>query len=301
MKTNITNAYNAIQAKGGTIPTKKNLENLSTAINSISTGGIEEVSTVAALKAKVTAENVGKFYKYTGASSDGFESNALYQVVRDTLGGDTPLMLGLGKVSVNADKYTITYNYTNCGDDFPITNMPLGGIVTSNVYTIGYILPNTITVSGCQYTWTLNTDRKQGTLKLYNPTGNITVTIAAEMILTANAATIMKMFNQDLMMKPAMDQSKATEFADAYTALNGSDQQYFTDFYNVMTKTALPLMQRGWQADYDDVYNLIAKDTYWEKCNWNVSEVKINYGDGLEIVLKSPEYAFFWLTAELNN
>nr|DAD76312.1 MAG TPA: hypothetical protein [Siphoviridae sp. cttDR14] len=303
MKTNITNAYNAVQTKGGTIPTNKNLENLSTAINSIEAGGgIEDVATVSALKAKVTEENIGKFYKYTGASSDGFESNALYQVVRDTFGGDTPLMLGLGKVSVNADKYTITYNYTNCGDDFPITNMPLGGIVTSNVYTLGdYVLPNAITVSGCQYTWTLSTDKKQGTLKLYNSTGNITVTIAAEKNLTADAVTIMKMFNQDLIMKPVMNQSKATEFADAYAALNGSDQQRFTDFYNVMTKTALPLMQRGWQADYDEVYNLIVKDTYWEKCNWTVSEVNIDKGKGLVIVLKSPKYDFFWLTAELNN
>lgn len=181
MKTNITNAYNAIQAKGGTIPTNKNLENLSAAINSIPAGGIEEVSTVAALKAKVTAENVGKFYKYTGASSDGFESNELYQVIRDTLGVSTaPLMLGLGKVSVNSDKYTITYNYTNCGDDYPITNMPLGGIVRSEVYTTGdYVLPDTITVSGCQYTWVLSSTKKTGTLTLYNATGNITVTIIA--------------------------------------------------------------------------------------------------------------------------
>lgn len=187
MKTNITNAYNAIQMKGGTIPTNKNLANLSTAINSISTGGssggIEEVSTVAALKAKVTVENIGKFYKYTGASSDGFESNSLYQVIQDNPdGGNIYGALGLGKVSVNANKYTITYNYTNCGDDFPVTNMPLGGIIKSEVYTMGdYVLPDTITVSGCQYTWTLNTDRKQGTLKLYNPTGNITVSITAEL------------------------------------------------------------------------------------------------------------------------
>lgn len=189
MKTNITNAYNAIQTKGGTIPTNKNLANLSTAINSISTGGssggIEEVSTVAALKAKVTTENIGKFYKYTGTTSDGFESNELYQVVRDTLGvSDSPLMLGLGKVSVNANKYTITHNYTNCGDDFPVTNMPLGGTVWSSVYTgIGpyadYVLPDTITVSGCQYTWTLDTSKQIGDLELYNATGNITVTITA--------------------------------------------------------------------------------------------------------------------------
>ena len=36
LSTNITNAYNAIQTKGGTIPTNKNTENLETAINSIS-------------------------------------------------------------------------------------------------------------------------------------------------------------------------------------------------------------------------------------------------------------------------
>ena len=35
LSTNITNAYNAIQTKGGTIPTNKNTENLETAINSI--------------------------------------------------------------------------------------------------------------------------------------------------------------------------------------------------------------------------------------------------------------------------
>ena len=185
MKTNITNAYNAIQTKGGTIPTNKNLANLSTAINSISTGGssggIEEVSTVAALKAKVTAENVGKLYKYTGASSSGFESNSLYQVIQDNPSGSNYYgALGLGKVSVNANKYTVTYKYTNCGDDFPVTNMPLGGIIKSEVYTMGdYVLPDTITVSGCQHTWVLSSTKKNGTLTLYNATGNITVTITA--------------------------------------------------------------------------------------------------------------------------
>ena len=127
MKTNITNAYNAIQTKGGTVPTNKNLANLSTAINSIPAGGgIEDVATVAALKAKVTAENVGKFYKYTGTSSGGFEKNELYCVVENSGGGYD--VLGLGKVTYNTTKYTVTYNYTACGDDAgtPIRNMPLG-------------------------------------------------------------------------------------------------------------------------------------------------------------------------------
>lgn len=187
MKTNITNAYNAIQTKGGTIPTNKNLANLSTAINSISTGGsggIEEVSTVAALKAKVTAENVGKFYKYTGATSGGFETNELYCVVENSGGGYN--VLGLGKVTYNTTKYTVKYNYTACGDDAggPTRNMPLGGTITVDVYTgVGpyadYVLPDTITVTGCQYTWVLSSTKKNGTLTLYNATGNITVTIIA--------------------------------------------------------------------------------------------------------------------------
>lgn len=39
LKTNITNAYNSINTKGGTIPTNKNTENLSSAIESIPSGG----------------------------------------------------------------------------------------------------------------------------------------------------------------------------------------------------------------------------------------------------------------------
>ena len=185
MKTNITNAYNAIQTKGGTVPTNKNLENLSTAINSISAGGgIEDVATVAALKAKCTVENVGKFYKYTGTSSGGFEKNELYCVVENSGGGYN--VLGLGKVTYNTTKYTVTYNYTACGDDAggPTRNMPLGGTITIEVYTgVGpyadYVLPDTITVSGCQHTWVLSSTKKNGTLTLYNATGNITVTITA--------------------------------------------------------------------------------------------------------------------------
>ena len=185
MKTNITNAYNAIQTKGGTVPTNKNLANLSTAINSISAGGgIEDVATVAALKAKCTVENVGKFYKYTGTSSGGFEKNELYCVVENS-GGDYNV-LGLGKVTYNTTKYTVTYKYTACSDDAgtPIRNMPLGGTITVDVYTgVGpyadYVLPDTITVSGCQYTWVLSSTKKNGTLTLYNATGNITVTIIA--------------------------------------------------------------------------------------------------------------------------
>lgn len=278
MKTNITNAYNAIQTKGGTVPTNKNLANLSTAINSISTGGtgggIEEVSTVAALKAKVTAENVGKFYKYTGTTSDGFESNSLYQVVRDTLGvSDNPLMLGLGKVSVNSDKYTITYNYTNCGDDYPITNMPLGGIVRSEVYIMGeYVLPDTITVSGCQYTWTLNTNKTQGTLKLYNATGNITVTIiataASKYGQTPTYQGLWNLFGDNNfrgaknLANVFDDNGFMSDFISNYSEISGGATSYWTQFIEDLSAAGdiVKSASKGLtDKDFDNITGLIQK------------------------------------------
>ena len=249
MKTNITNAYNTIQTKGGTVPTNKNLANLSTAINSISTGGsgggIEEVSTVAALKAKVTSENVGKFYKYTGTSSGGFEKNELYCVVENSGGGYN--VLGLGKVTYNTTKYTVTYNYTACGDDAggPTRNMPLGGTITVDVYTgmgpyADYVLPDTITVSGCQYTWTLNTDKTQGTLKLYNATGNITVTIiataASDYGKTPTYQGLWNLFG-DNNFRGAKNSSNVfddygfmSDFISNYSKISGGATSYWTQF-----------------------------------------------------------------------
>lgn len=246
MKTNITNAYNAIQTKGGTVPTNKNLANLSTAINSISTGGgIEDVATVAALKAKVTAENIGKFYKYTGTTSDGFETNELYCVVENSGGGYN--VLGLGKVTYNTTKYTVTYKYTACGDDAgtPIRNMPLGGTITVDVYTgIGpyadYVLPDTITVSGCQYTWTLDSSKKLGTLKLYNATGNITVTITATAVSnygkTPTKEGLWNLFG-DNNFRGAKNSSNVfddigftSDFISNYEKISGGATSYWTQF-----------------------------------------------------------------------
>ena len=246
MKTNITNAYNAIQTKGGTIPTNKNLANLSTAINSIPAGGgIEDVATVAALKAKCTVENVGKFYKYTGTSSGGFEKNELYCVVENSGGGYN--VLGLGKVTYNTTKYTVTYNYTACGDDAggPTRNMPLGGTITVDVYTgmgpyADYVLPDTITVSGCQYTWTLNTDKTQGTLKLYNATGNITVTIIATAASNyGKTPTYQGLWNLfgDNNFRGAKNSSNVfddygfmSDFISNYSKISGGATSYWTQF-----------------------------------------------------------------------
>lgn len=298
MKTNITNAYNAIQTKGGTIPTNKNLANLSTAINSISTGGsgggIEDVATVAALKAKVKAENVGKLYKYTGTTSDGFESNSLYQVIQDNPSGSNFYgALGLGKVSVNANKYTITYNYTNCGDDFPVTNMPLGGIIKSEVYTMGeYVLPDTITVSGCQYTWDVfSSTKKNGALTLYNATGNITVTITAKSTVTLSENAIYKFFVEDMQFVPKSVDAAA--LYKLYVNANGNDSKQWNQFKTVMTDEVEPEFHGNEDGEY--AMNIIEGSGIFEACGWTITNIAYNRApDRLNITItKSIELIWY--------
>lgn len=278
MKTNITYAYNAIQTKGGTIPTNKNLANLSTAINSIPAGGgIEDVATVAALKAKVTAENVGNFYKYTGTSSGGFEKNELYCVVENSGGGYD--VLGLGKVTYNTTKYTVTYKYTACGDDAgtPVRNMPLGGTITVDVYTgfgpyADYVLPDTITVSGCQHTWVLSSTKKNGTLTLYNATGNITVTIIATAVSDyGQTPTYQGLWNLfgDNNFRGAKnsvnvfdDKGFMNDFISNYEKMSGGATSYWTHFIEDLSAAGdiVKSSSKGLtDKDFDNITQLIQK------------------------------------------
>lgn len=64
LETDITNAYSAVQTKGGTIPSNKNTNNLATAINSISGGG------GATLITKTITEN--GTYDATDDNADGY-------------------------------------------------------------------------------------------------------------------------------------------------------------------------------------------------------------------------------------
>lgn len=81
-----------------------------------------------------------------------------------------------------------------------------------------------------------------------------------------------------------MSYSTVAEFAERYDADNAGDQTNFTDFYNMMTKQALPLMQEGTAAAYDEVYALIMKGGYWTKCGWRVDSVQIIKGDGSPVM-----------------
>lgn len=73
-------------------------------------------------------------------------------------------------------EYTITVNATNCVGSSSNPTTITEGLSVSLVFTVsnGYELPDSVTVSGAEYTWNKST----GTLALSNPTANVTITIA---------------------------------------------------------------------------------------------------------------------------
>lgn len=71
--------------------------------------------------------------------------------------------------------YNITNNLINCTASGASTIVEEGTAAIAISANSGYELPDTITVSGASYTW----DKSTGTVVLSNPTGNVTVTVAA--------------------------------------------------------------------------------------------------------------------------
>lgn len=73
-------------------------------------------------------------------------------------------------------EYTIAVNATNCVASSSNPTTITEGLSASLVFTAsnGYELPDSVTVSGAEYTWSKST----GTLTLSNPTANVSVTIA---------------------------------------------------------------------------------------------------------------------------
>lgn len=89
LETDITSAYNAVQTKGGTIPTNKNTNNLSTAINSIS-GGATEI-------------------EYFGNSSTFLNVTI------------TPTLQKLTYKETHPSRLSLVFNYANIADDIYAT------------------------------------------------------------------------------------------------------------------------------------------------------------------------------------
>ena len=85
IKANVNEAIVALKKKGATFPADKS-DYLTDAINQIKVGKPIEVSTAEAMDAvlaNATADNVGTFYRYTGATTEAYENGALYGVTKE--------------------------------------------------------------------------------------------------------------------------------------------------------------------------------------------------------------------------
>ena len=76
----LTSVADAIRAKKGTSDLI-NPQNFEDEISAIRT--IEDVSTSAALTAKLVAANVGNVYRFTGATDETYTNGDLYEVVNE--------------------------------------------------------------------------------------------------------------------------------------------------------------------------------------------------------------------------
>ena len=95
LKANISNAYNAIQAKGGTIPTNKNTQNLSDAINTIQGGGSASVPLFSGSYDRVGLKQIGwtdeevDYYNQYGVRWNSSENSVFTLTGEDLLGNDS--------------------------------------------------------------------------------------------------------------------------------------------------------------------------------------------------------------------
>ena len=82
-------------------------------------------------------------------------------------------------VALKLETYKITYNLTNVTGD-NITSITTKGLTLKFNVSSGYTFKDSVTVTGATYTW----DKETGTLILSNVTGDVTVTIVGENIIT---------------------------------------------------------------------------------------------------------------------
>ena len=91
-------------------------------------------------------------------------------------------------VEYNYASYSITTNLTGvtANTSNPTTVSTLASSTLTFTVNTGYNLPDNVTVTGAEYTWT----KSSGTLVLSNPTGNVSVTIAGVAISRTITATL---------------------------------------------------------------------------------------------------------------
>ena len=91
-------------------------------------------------------------------------------------------------VEYNYASYSITTNLTGvtANASNPTTVSTLASSTLTFTANTGYNLPDNVTVTGAEYTWT----KSSGTLVLSNPTGNVSVTVAGVAISRTITATL---------------------------------------------------------------------------------------------------------------
>lgn len=85
--------------------------------------------------------------------------------------------LGDVKYYESAEEFEITTNLTNISSAVGnVSYIKTGGVITLTfTANTGYLLPDSVSVTGASYTWSKNS----GTLVLKNPTNNVTITMSA--------------------------------------------------------------------------------------------------------------------------
>ena len=198
--------------------------------------------------------------------------------------------------------------------------MPLGGTIELDVYTgIGpyadYVLPDTITVSGCQHTWVLSSTKKNGTLTLYNATGNITVTITAVSTATdyGKVPTHQGLWNLfgDNNFRGAKnsvnvfdDVGFMDDFIYNYSKISGGATSYWTQFIKDLSAAGdiVKSSSKGLtDEDFDNIKMLIEKackvvDLFVKFAESSASEVMKSGNMQIGIVLGKNTYTLYmWL------
>lgn len=138
----ITNAYDAVNAKGGTIPANKNMANLSTAISSIETGGGE----YSCLPREVSAAGVYQFPSepFTFSLPSDATDIGPYALQSAFEYCTTITSADLSSLTTACGQYGLSHTFDNC---YSLTSVDLSSLITTvgtdtGEYSMQYIFYN---------------------------------------------------------------------------------------------------------------------------------------------------------------
>ena len=208
LETDITSAYNAVNTKGGTIPQNKNTENLSTAINSITTGitptgtinittnGTHDVTNYATANVSVSSgggaveKSDVNFYDYDGTLLASYTATAFANLTElpanPTHSGLTSQ--GWNRTLSDAKSYVNTYGALDIGQTYTVTDgktriyihleegrlAPYLGFAVIGTATVNWGDNTTSTVTGVDDTTIITTQHT------YSSAGDYVITLESQ-------------------------------------------------------------------------------------------------------------------------